>query len=615
LAFDLQGQEFERVYQAAAAAANTPNALVDREIQHNIALAQQINNREIRMGAPSFAATANKNYVGNSGGRRIKDKLVSVQKRVTQSVLLQQGPMVEVSLPPSLLATTPSTLSPISSSNVSTITTSSPVPPTASGGATSTQPPTTTTPGSNNNHTKSTPLSLSALDRKRAPKIWYDVSRPRDGDPVFLRLLGNYKDAHDKQHRLGLIFPPQLAKDYLATDRTVLSEAAISVQLEEETNNDTNTLHSMEKEQKMEDDLRSVSMSIEQVAVRVQDLTMSLRAASIHLPFAVQFQLERSILFDHDNVPLRVKKKPDLPSEQEKVKKSRCLRARKFLLVVLKAVVPPLLRMVPMLQQSLTLQELFADALGGHFKQVAKDIELGNHVNYFERSVQQALEVAQASLQGAERLLSIKELALTTDKQGNTYTEWIQKRSLWPVAEYRCKFTLDGRLLPTELELLNKDLYKELGGCCNFQQALKQAPAVTRRAMREIGWVVRDRFLVFSRVPLHDTFRKHMVTWLRGKPTLCHRPYEFLFDKGTGKPNVWLFSPCADKSRSDLLDQLGDFRGVDRSKLGDRISLAFTQTKPLIRLAMDQILPLTEVVTNGYRFSDGCGVMGKLVST
>jgi RNA dependent RNA polymerase len=73
---------------------------------------------------------------------------------------------------------------------------------------------------------------------------------------------------------------------------------------------------------------------------------------------------------------------------------------------------------------------------------------------------------------------------------------------------------------------------------------------------------------------------------------------------------LWFFASTATLSREQFLLGLGDFSGVDKTKLGDRISLCFTQTKPLLHLSMDQILAESEVIHDGYCFSDGCGIMG-----
>lgn len=196
------------------------------------------------------------------------------------------------------------------------------------------------------------------------------------------------------------------------------------------------------------------------------------------------------------------------------------------------------------------------------------------------------------------------------------YLKLIRKRSLWPMAEYRVQFSLDGRLMPKGFIIPNKsNITKALEEKhWNMKLALRRATPQSRRATREIGWSVRDRFLICSDVPFYDVFREHLVTWCRERPMLCGRRYDYLFDKGTHRPSLWLFSSSKKMSRGDFLAHLGSFGDVPATKLGDRIGLAFSETKPLIQLDMDQIVPIEEVVANGYQFSDGCGVMGKLLN-
>ena len=63
-------------------------------------------------------------------------------------------------------------------------------------------------------------------------------------------------------------------------------------------------------------------------------------------------------------------------------------------------------------------------------------------------------------------------------------------------------------------------------------------------------------------------------------------------------------------TRDSFLRELGCFEGVNESKLGDRIGLAFSQTTPIDILSKDNIKLVPELFHNGYAFSDGCGVMG-----
>ena len=64
-------------------------------------------------------------------------------------------------------------------------------------------------------------------------------------------------------------------------------------------------------------------------------------------------------------------------------------------------------------------------------------------------------------------------------------------------------------------------------------------------------------------------------------------------------------------SAENFLQSLGDFTGVKDSKLGARISLAFTSTTPTVTLALHQIRVIPDVWRAGYCWSDGCGVMSQ----
>jgi hypothetical protein len=114
-------------------------------------------------------------------------------------------------------------------------------------------------------------------------------------------------------------------------------------------------------------------------------------------------------------------------------------------------------------------------------------------------------------------------------------------------------------------------------------------------------------------VKFSEPFKENLADWVQSAK-LCGRHYVYLLDKGAGKPSIWLYSPYADLSREKLLESLGCFDGIAATKLGDRISLAFTQTTPIDEIPMDCIVAEPEMVANGYRFSDGCGVMGKAIA-
>ena len=183
-----------------------------------------------------------------------------------------------------------------------------------------------------------------------------------------------------------------------------------------------------------------------------------------------------------------------------------------------------------------------------------------------------------------------------------------------PVAEYRCHFSPEGVLIPSDYRVFNQHFNR---------RSYTRSPA-SRRSFRQAGWLVRDRFVLISELQFQEPYGTHAVDWLAAKPMLCNREYGYLFDKGTGKPACWLFSPLSDgrlgnqhefaETSRDLLATLGSFKDVNKSKIGDRIGLCFSLTTPVVDLTLDQIIALPEVTGNGFKFSDGCGVMGRAVA-
>ena len=97
----------------------------------------------------------------------------------------------------------------------------------------------------------------------------------------------------------------------------------------------------------------------------------------------------------------------------------------------------------------------------------------------------------------------------------------------------------------------------------------------------------------------------------------CGEDCCYLFDKGISPTIHFLRTrPGADEldrfySAENFLQSLGDFTGVKDSKLGARISLAFTSTTPTVTLALHQIRVIPDVWRAGYCWSDGCGVMSQ----
>lgn len=333
-----------------------------------------------------------------------------------------------------------------------------------------------------------------------------------------------------------------------------------------------------------------------------QILETTFRGAATTLPFAVRFQLERC-LFDSKYVILNLKnpRRSRIDStERERRKTEVSQKGREMLLVFITKLLPPLLhafRDFDPNDGAMTLSELFADEIYKPIQGAKEAISKGTSVKFDGTVVRKAMERAENALRTAEELCCTTEAEL--GRQDKDDFDLIKKRSLWPVAEYRCKFNVNGQLVPTGYDVMNRSGSKE---------------PQSRRALREKGWHVRDRFLLYSSVTFDEPHRSHLVDWIAMKPKLCNREYVYLFDKGTGKPHLWFFSPTMQCSRESLLESIGSFGNVAKSKLGDRIGLAFTQTVPIAKLDVDQIEPISEIVANQYRFSDGCGVMGSRIA-
>jgi len=254
---------------------------------------------------------------------------------------------------------------------------------------------------------------------------------------------------------------------------------------------------------------------------------------------------------------------------------------------------------------SIALSEVFAFLIWDYLVRVMETIKEGRTVEFDESVPAAVLREANALLQKAEDLWGATESQLADDECNGRYSriQVLQKRAMWPMAEYKCRFSVGGELIPVEFDLINIDCLA-LGAC------RRSLTANTRRAMRQSGWMVRDRFIRVL-IDLREPFASSMVDWLASNPVLCGRRYEFLFDKGVSKnTKCFLFAPTLGMTRDDFLRSLGCFSDVQPAKTGDRIGLAFSQTAPIAELKPAQIIAMPEVTRNGYRFSDGCGVMG-----
>jgi hypothetical protein len=376
-----------------------------------------------------------------------------------------------------------------------------------------------------------------------ASRVWYDVCRPGDGDPVCLCLLGYYPgdpaaSKYDARLCLKNISSDRIPS--LSSDPTKLAETVSAATL---TNfNDDNNDHNCTQ-------TSSNMMDMEGIIRQCHYLQISLRQAAIHLPFSLRFQLERCMFMDpatnnDSHIYTRQKHAPKNPAYGATKKEALSYQSRKMLVVFLQMVLPPLLRSTERLQHSLTLQELFAEAIWESLLDVKKEIKLGKAVSPIFAQVEEAMNRALTILQGAEKLVGCTEAELqswnkgqennnSNDNDSESYTHFIRKRSLWPMAEYRVQFTQDGRLLPKGYEVVNKlNAEKGLEKGWTMRKALKYTKAETRRALRETGWSVRDRFVAFSDVPYNNFIRDNLKSWCRGRPMVCGRRYEFLFDKG-----------------------------------------------------------------------------------
>ena len=355
---------------------------------------------------------------------------------------------------------------------------------------------------------------------------------------------------------------------------------------------------------------------------------MSFRAMASELPFCLQFQLERSLLGTSSNqMSIRSKKRPrDAAERHERVQTIR-MTALKRILVYIRLVLPPLLESVEITMlknpKSQTYWELFANDLYGKLESIKSAIEKGSlHglLDQWRQDLQSARDRAQSQLLCA--LHNIIDTTVELDEEAKLNADSltfdvIQKRSQWPMAEYRAKIQVytkadDGRkfdgayLLPTDYQMINLQ-------ACENQNGNSGLGDTSRRAIREEGWCVRDRFVLMSSVKFDNLYNHKLEGFLASQPSLCNRRYVYLFDKGTGKPNVWLYSeptPGRGPSRQELLSTIGSLKDVTPTKLGDRISLAFTQTRPICELQQSQILAIDEIIRNNYPFSDGCGVFG-----
>ena len=334
-------------------------------------------------------------------------------------------------------------------------------------------------------------------------------------------------------------------------------------------------------------------------------VSRSFRSLASKLPFALRFQLERCIL--ESTIPVQIVEEPkESSSAIGELREEAADLAKEMIAIFIDKILPCFFSVDwTGCRGSIALSEVFAFLIWDYLVRVIETIKEGRTIEFDESIPAAVLNEANALLQKAEDLWGATESQLADDECNGKYSriQVLQKRAMWPMAEYKCRFSVSGELIPVEFDLINIDCLAP--GACR-----RSLIANTRRAMRQSGWMVRDRFIRVL-IDLREPFASSMVDWLASDPVLCGRRYEFLFDKGVSKnTKCFLFAPTRSMTRDDFLRSLGCFSDVQPAKTGDRIGLAFSQTAPIAELKPTQIIAMPEVIRNGYRFSDGCGVMG-----
>jgi hypothetical protein len=318
----------------------------------------------------------------------------------------------------------------------------------------------------------------------------------------------------------------------------------------------------------------------------------TVRSYLSQMPFAIRFQMER-LIWSEATIAPRLGDGRARGAEQRRLhKRAAC---RKLLLVLLQVLLPQIV-LLELPTKSLTFIELFAERLWDqHLHPLPNLIEKGTIISVLALSqpMQHLMAETTSRLADIERRVGCKELDLDVDSATDEFV-----RSRWPLAEYKATFELDGTLAPTSLQMVNVGL------------GIGSAAYESRRALRQgPGWAARDQFVQISSVKFLAVYQRYIAQWLCSHPRMCGQRYQYLFDKGTGKPTLWLVS--TDVNREEFLRNLGDFSKESPTKLGDRIGLTFTHTQPILQLDPHiQVKFIPEVVHNGYAFSDGYGAMG-----
>lgn len=316
--------------------------------------------------------------------------------------------------------------------------------------------------------------------------------------------------------------------------------------------------------------------------------SISLRSACRSLPFAIKFQIER-LIFEKEELLID-------EGTSSGVLGNKKANIYKLLLVLIQLVVPPLLR-VSWFEKSMTWTELFAEQLWNELLDVRYAILNGTDIS-FSRSVASLDKSTSAALKKIEDKIGYREHELFEESTIGLFDK-IVARSKWPAASFKAKIVAIAE--PESTSILHS-LHLE-------PSELEVSCSKSRRALREWGWTVRDRFLSLN-VQFIDLSNVAVAKWLGEGQPFCGRCYEYLFDKSTGVPKVWLFSSTGDYARAALLDWIGNFEGIEPPKLGDRIGLAFSETFPALQLSLGQIIMVDDIIEDGF---DGAGVVSTLL--
>ena len=280
-----------------------------------------------------------------------------------------------------------------------------------------------------------------------------------------------------------------------------------------------------------------------------------LRKLLSKLPYAIRFMLELHI-FDNNIIEIQQVRPPNPnesnESEWDAHKEEIAMVARRMVVMFIQHVVPPLLDMDwnGLDVDNFTLSELFAEAIGSKHvgteqcklstvKQAIKDydsMKKCSSISLFDQDdINNAMNQAKIWLRNAIELChgSEQDLGITGDDDWRTTTniDIIKKRSLWPYAEYSCKFLVNGDLVPADYVMVNNDCQQKPSS------SFTSFGSNSRRGLREGGWFVRDRF---CRVTNSFDVNESLVDWIRSQPMLCGREFKLLFDKGVGSDmKVW----------------------------------------------------------------------------